>query len=311
MKKKSGIVGDINPLLIALLKCKNIIASPVLLGTRDFGRNLESYPMMERLNYVVVKTVINSMDYHLDAATPFLPFGKLPYKCCNGHGRVISTNDTAAVYCYANSLKETRMVSIFVINTEKNGVEGSYTNKMGFFESMDTKNSIAKSGVEAYKKNLQQGFPEDFLINNIGVDSLQLVEETVSVKFDFTLSSFKNADIFYFNPMMGDAIMKNPFYAAERIYFVEMPFTKDDNYVLNMEIPWGYKIDELPKSARIMLNENERMFEYLISADATIIQMRCRIMLKKANFSGEDYQTLRNFYGYIVKKKQSKLYLKK
>ena len=59
---------------------------------------------------------------------------------------------------------------------------------------------------------------------------------------------------------------KNPFTAAERFYPVEMSYTVDDIYSLSMDIPKGYKVDEMPKSARVMLNENEGMFEYIISA---------------------------------------------
>lgn len=90
-----------------------------------------------------------------------------------------------------------------------------------------------------------------------------------------------------------------------------MPYTRDDVYVLNMEIPKGYKIDELPKSARVMLNENEGSFEYLISADANYIQLQSRIILKKANFTGDDYQTLRDFYGFIVTKQAEPIVFKK
>jgi hypothetical protein len=90
-----------------------------------------------------------------------------------------------------------------------------------------------------------------------------------------------------------------------------MPYTKDDIYVLHMEIPNGYKVDELPKSVRLMFNENEGMFEYLISADATSIQMRARLQFNKATFTNEDYQPLRELYAYIVKKEAEQIVFKK
>ena len=57
-----------------------------------------------------------------------------------------------------------------------------------------------------------------------------------------------------------------------------------------MEIPKGYKVDELPKSVRFNLIADEGMFEYLISADKDFVQMKSRLLLKKANFLNEDYQ---------------------
>ena len=310
VKKKSGTVGDINLLLTALLNRNKTDALPVLLSTRDFGRNNPSYPLMERLNYIICKAKINSVDYYLDATKPFLSFGKLPLECYNGHARVIS-KDTTAVYFLTDSLKETNSVSVVIVNKYKNEIEGNYNHTMGFFESLDTKNKIAASTLSDYKSAIIKSYPEDVLIKNIQIDSLQLPEEPLSVKYELKLKAFEQADIIYFNPMLGEAIKSNPFIAAERFYPVEMPYTIDYIYTLNMETPNGYKVDEVPKSVRLNLNEDEGMFEYLISYNGKNIQLRCRMVLRKANFLKEDYNTLRDFYSFIVKKEAEQIVFKK
>jgi hypothetical protein len=76
-----------------------------------------------------------------------------------------------------------------------------------------------------------------------------------------------NEDIVYFNPITPhDAEKENPFKAVQRIFPIEMPYCTNKTYILNMQVP-GYKVDELPKSARVALNDNEGMFQYLISAN--------------------------------------------
>ena len=125
------------------------------------------------------------------------------------------------------------------------------------------------------------------------------------------LKLFGEADIVYFNPLLGEAIKKNLFTAAERFYPVEMPYTQNNVYSMSMEILTGYKVDELPKSTRVMLNEDEGMFEYLITNDGANIQMRTRLLIKKANFLNEDYQTLRDFYAFIVNKEAEQIVFKK
>ena len=310
VKKKSGTVGDINLLLIAMLNHESIQALPVLLSTREAGRNFPSYPVMERLNYVIGKIRISSTDYYLDATVPFLPFGKLPLDCYNGYARVVSP-DSAAVYFEPDSLKETHVVSAFIFNGDGKNLEGSLTNNMGFFESLKTKTNIAQSTLDKYEKDLEALYPESMPISNIKVDSLTLPEQNVSVKFDFKLNSFDDADIVYFNPLLGEALMKNLFYAAERQYPVEMPYLKDEIYLLDMEIPKGYAVDEIPKSTRVMLNDTEGSFEYITHADADKIQLRCRLLVNKVKFLPEDYQTLRDFYGFIVKKEAEQIVFKK
>ena len=70
-------------------------------------------------------------------------------------------------------------------------------------------------------------------------------------------------------------------------------------------------MDELPKSTRMMLNENDGMFEYIIQKNATNIQMRARLKINKANFTNADYDSLREFYAYILKKQEEQIVFKK
>ncbi len=310
VKKRSGSVGDINLLLAAMLNHIKIEALPVLLSTREFGLNSATYPVMERLNYVIAKVNINAVEYYLDATTPFLPFGKLPLACHNGHARAIS-KDTVAVYFNTDSLKEISSTIININVSDKNKIEGSYSRKMGFFESLETKNNLAKLSVDSYKKSIKESYPDEIEVSNIEVDSFQSQEASVLVRFDFKLKSFDNAGLVYFNPMMGEEIKTNPFAAVERLYPVEMPYTTEKLYLLNMPIPEGYAVEEIPTSSRIELNGDEGFFEYLLRVKEGAIQIRRKLVIKKANFTTSDYKTLRDFYAQIVKKESEQIVFKK
>ncbi len=311
MKNKSGSVADINMLLIAMLKNQGITANPVLLSTRQHGYVNEVYPLMDKYNYLVAQVAAAGEVYFLDASIPRLGFNKLPAKVYNGQARVITKDEALPVYFSADSLNEANMTMAFVENSNKPGMSGFVTNTLGYINSLAVRDAVAKSGMEQLKKNIKEDFTDDVELLDIQVDSLKKLDEPVAIKYGLQLNGFGDADVVYFNPMLGEAIKKNPFTAAGRFYPVEMPYIKNDIYTLSMEIPKGYKVDELPKSARIMLNEDEGMFEYIIAADENAIQMRCKLMLKKTFFPNEDYQTLRDFYTYIVKKEAEQIVFKK
>ena len=148
-------------------------------------------------------------------------------------------------------------------------------------------------------------------VSNIEIDSLQFSEANLSVAAELSLKNFKDADIVYFNPILNDVIYKNPFYALKRVYPIELPYLSNKVYSLVMEIPKGYKIDELPKSVRLNLNENEGMFEYIVNTDKNSILLSCKIQLKKTTFLSEDYDTLRDFYAFIVNKHAEQIVFKK
>ena len=310
-KNKNGSVADINMLLIAMLKSVKLDANPVILSTRDNGYTHEFYPLINRYNYVIAKLQIDDKIYYLDATSKQLSFGHLPTKVYNGQAREITNKMAEPVYFSADSLKESNITSVFISNTDKGGVEGSLVQNMGVYTSQKFRNKMTKTLLDDYTKTVQQEYPEEIIITNIQVDSLKLMKEPVGLKYDMNFKAFAEEDIIYFNPMLTEAIKKNPFTAAERFYPVEMPYTIDEIYTLRMEVPKGYKIDELPKSVRTIFNEDEGMFEYLISEVSNIIMMRTRLQLKKANYTNEDYQSLRDLYSFIVKKEAEQIVFKK
>jgi hypothetical protein len=309
-RNKNGSVADINMLLIAMLKTQRMDVLPLILSTRNNGYTHDFYPLMNRYNYLIANVTIENQHYYLDATQKHLAFGILPNKVYNGQAREISGMMASPVDFIADSLTEKTLSIVFISNMDDGGYEGSFTQNLGTYQSEGIRTLLAKSSIEDFRKSLQNVLPEEITVENIRVDSLKILNEPVAVRFDLKFKTF-NEDIIYFNPMMGEALKKNPFAAAERLYPVEMPYAKDDTYVLSMEIPKGYKVEELPKSVRLNFNEDEGMFEYLFSADEKNIQMRCRLMIKKASFQNEDYQTLRELYSVIVKKQAEQIVFKK
>ena len=181
---------------------------------------------------------------------------------------------------------------------------------MGEMQSGSMREKMKKTTTEDYFKDVKKSFSFDASLDNKTIDSLDQPEMPVSIQYDL---SFKpEDDIVYFTPVLSaDARKENPFSAAQRFYPVEMPYCVDETYVLNMEIPAGYKVDELPKSTRVSLNDNEGMFEYLIQQSGDNIQLRCRTKLNKATFEPDDYETLRNFFALIVEKEGEQVVFKK
>ncbi|MBZ4188996.1 DUF3857 domain-containing protein [Niabella beijingensis] len=309
-KKKSGTAAEINLLLIAMLKQKGIAAEPVLISTRSHGWANPFYPLLDKYNYVICNARIDGRQYYLDAAESRLGFAKLSSECYNGPGFVVSTTPRNVNF-EPDSLKEAKTTLLFLVNSKDGkGLTGSFSTTPGYFESTHIRELLAKKDKDEYVKEGEKSFSFPIKFSEIEVDSLKQYDYPVSVKYkvDFDLG---NEDMVYLNPMFGEATKTNPFASAERKYPVEMPCTMFELYVLNMEIPKGYEVEELPKSTRVMLNGNEGMFEYIINAAGGKIMLQSKIDIKRATFPSEDYQTLREFFGHIAKKHSEQIVLKK
>ena len=124
--------------------------------------------------------------------------------------------------------------------------------------------------------------------------------------------SLEKEDVIYLNPMFGERYKENPFKSAERAYPVEMPYTFDETYVLSLEVPGGYDVDELPKSTRVNFDETgTSFFEYIIGNNNGRISFRSRIRLTRSYFLPEEYEILREFFNLVVSKHNEQIVFKK
>ncbi|SDD93952.1 DUF3857 domain-containing protein [Niabella drilacis] len=309
-RKKSGTGAEINMLLIAMLRQRGITADPVLLSTRSHGVANPFYPLLNKYNYLVCAARADGKSYYLDATRPRMGFGKLPAECYNGSGFVVNTAPRNVSFD-PDSLQERKTTLLFLANNaDEKGLNGSFTSTPGYYESARIREELATKDKEAYLKEAEKSYMFPVRLSDIQIDSLKKLEFPVSVKYkmNFDLGA---EDMIYLNPMFSEAVKTNPFVSADRKYPVEMPYTLYQLYVLNMEIPKGYAVEELPKSTRVLLNENEGMFEYIISASGGRIMLQSKVDIKRAYFRAEDYQSLRDFFGHIARKHSEQVVLKK
>jgi hypothetical protein len=308
---KSGNEADLNLLLIAMLRHEKIKADPLILSTRSNGFTHEIYPLLNRFNYVISKTVIDSEEFYLDASERWLGFGRLPERCFNGSSQVINADSPATLLMDANSIIDPKRTIVMMGKSEKGMFDGHIQTTPGYFESCDIRDKIAKNGEAEFLKQIQKDNSGDVSISNLEIDSLNNSDQPVTISYDVLVNPSTNPDIIYFNPMLEGRLKENPFKAAVRVYPVEMPYVMDENYILSLDVPEGYAVEEIPKSARVSLNNDEGSFEYLMSREGDNIQFRTRIKLDKANFGPEDYGTLRDFFASVVKKENEQIVFKK
>lgn len=310
LKERNGSEVEINLLLTAMLLKAGFTAEPVMLSTRTHGYTYAMYPLMDRFNYVVSRINLNDTYYYLDASQPRMGFGKLGYDAYNGHARVINEMATPVDFI-SDSLMERKLTSVFIVNDEKGKLVGSVQQTPGYYESYSLRNRIKDKGKDQLFGDIKKGFNAEIEIKNPVIDSLDSYEEALRIKYEFDVTS-ENEDIIYFNPMLSEAWKENPFKSAERFYPVEMPYAIDETYLLRLDIPAGYVVDELPKQVMVKLNEeDDGMFEFRLSESGGTISLRSRIRLKRAYYMPEEYDLLREFFNLIVKKHNEQIVFKK
>jgi hypothetical protein len=310
-RSRNGNVAEINLLLAAMLKHLNIHADPVLLSTRSNGYTYSSYPLPERFNYVICRTIIGGKAYYLDASQPQLGFGKLGYECYNGHARVI--DDAASpVEFIADSVVEQKTTSIVIVSNENGKLSGSMRQVPGYFESLTLRRRVKDDGKQEILNSIKRIYNNSNIdISEPTIDSLDNYELPVEIRYLFTMAK-PNEDIYYFNPMFNEGSKENPFKSSQRFYPVEMPYALDEIFLLRLDVPPGYIVDELPKQIMVKLNpEGDGLFEYRISESNGIISLRSRLRISRTFFQADEYDMLREFFNLVVKKHSEQIVFKK
>jgi hypothetical protein len=237
-------------------------------------------------------------------------FGKLLPLCYNGHARIVNKEATPLEFT-TDSLKERKITSVFISKDEKANLTGSFQQTLGSVESYWTRERVQGKGIEEYFKDVKKEYGFEMEIKEKGIDSLKKPEEPLAVHYNFNLKP-GDEDIIYFNPMMSEGYKENPFKSAVRLYPVEMPYTSDETYVIRMDVPEGYEIDELPKSVRVNFDEEgASYFEYMIGETGGTVSLRSRVKLNRSFFMPDEYEILREFFGMIVNKHNEQIVFKK
>jgi hypothetical protein len=309
-KSGSGNVGSINMVLIAMLRTQKIQADPVILATRDKGLTNQAYPLLDNYNYLICRVKADNKIFFLDASDATMGFGKIPLECYNGHARVV-TRDNFPVFLAPDSIRESKRITAEIKNDPGGkSMKLDCAEYAGYYESSDLRSQLKSKTTEVVFKEMTQTIPNKKSLDSFYISDLKNLEEPLTLHYTMTLEPAREARI-YFNPFLNMGLTENPFKSGTRLYPVEMSYVSEKSYVLNMEIPTGYEVEELPKSQKIVLNETEGYYDYQVESAGNTIKITSSVVLNQAIFEPEEYNSLKDFYSAIIKKQNDIIVFKK
>lgn len=148
---------------------------------------------------------------------------------------------------------------------------------------------------------------QDYIYSNL--DSIYL---PVIKKYNITLANeSSDADILYFTPVLVGRTKENPFTSPKRMYPVDFGTSSNDIYQMNMIIPDGYKVEELPQSKAFSLEGKGGSYIYQVAQSGSTISLTTKLTIDKTLYLPTEYDMLREFFNLIVAKESEQIVLKK
>ncbi len=306
LETKTGNSTDLNILLTNWLNLAGIEASPVLLSTRAHGRIQTKYPKIDQFNYSVVYTETDGKEYLLDISDPVQPFGVIPIYCLNNQGLVVDA-------------KEERWIALEsgqVYQVENYYNVGYQEDDDQFFTSV---NQIYRGyGALTMRQQLRDQ-PDNvagYQLSDFKVLNEQELKE--NLRMSYTQQSGgrhsgieKLGDYIYIETFPQSPVSENPFKATDRKHPIDYNFRRVYKQTLNIQIPEGYEVEELPDSQSFVLDGNTAQFVFQSQVTAVSVQVVSLLRINRSLIAPEQYQQLRKLYQEMLVKHQEKIVLQK
>lgn len=297
-KDKKGTSGEINLILVNLLKDAGLNADPVLVSTREHGRINTTFATTRNFNKVMAYLELNGRKYVLDATEKITPSKLIPLDVLNSEGMVIEKIDNGG-WGWKNLWEEDEVFNntiLLLADIDKDGLmtgEATVTSAdYARIARMPHLKEGKKKFTEAYFNSQNAGVKIDSVyFDNEKNDTLPLVQH---ISFNQSLSS--SGDYKYFTANMFSGLEKNPFFADNRSSDIFFGYKQHITIIGNFEIPEGYKFEELPKNIKMIMPDTGIVFLRMASANAERLSLRITLDFKKTSYSIEEYPEFKDFY---------------
>ncbi len=309
-KTKTGNSGDMNLMLIAMLKHAGIDAYPVLVSTRDNGIPL--FPTLQGFNYVVVAAKIGDGYALMDATDPYSTPNVLPVRALNWYGRLISDTGKSISIDLMPKQKSAEVNMMNVTINDDGSINGKFRQQYTNHNALYFRQKYNRTTEESFLEELEKE-NSDIEISNYQLKNNENIGKPIVQSYEFYKEDMIDAvgGKLYFSPFFHIVTSENPFKLEKREYPVDFGYPWMDKFTINVKVPAGYKIESIPEPMALMLPEGMGSFKYNISENNGNISINAAVSINSAIIAPMQYDALKEFYRQMVEKETEKVVLSK
>lgn len=319
-KDKKGTVGEINLILVNLLKDAGLNASPILVSTHDNGvvntvdAGTYEYPGYHQFNKVMAYLELDGKAFVLDASQKGTPVHLIPAEILYTQGLVIEKYETfewgwKSIWNDGALAKNVIRINATI---DASGKMSGEANIASYDYARLSRVGSVKSGKEKYiAKHISESNTnltvDDVEFGNLDSDSLPLLQK---IKYSQPMNTAGDYNYFSANVLTG--LEKNPFVADNRLSDVFFGYNQKVEIYGNYNLPEGYQFDELPKNIRMIMPDTSIVITRISQITANMLQTKIDVEFRKPVFGADEYPDLQEFYKrlfdilneqYVVRKK--------
>ena len=311
VKKGSGSNADLNMMLINMLGDVGVKACPVLMSTRRHGRIPKTYPTLNKMNTFIVGIPDGTSWIYLDASSADGYLNVLPANLYVEQARIIEKG-TPGQWVNLQKIGEAKSVHNIKATLTADGLmkgeqstiysgNAAANERKAFRTASDSTSFIAA-------KAQQTGIS----ISQCKIEEHRSFLPSVTEVINFTKQGDVTDDHIYINPFTELPITSNPFTEKERLLPVEFPCRNTFNAYVQLTLPEGWQLEEMPKSVNVSTPDKSASgrINYGITDDKTIT-INFQFRLGNVYYDHQQYDMLRQLFDLFASRGKDMLVIKK
>ncbi len=309
-KDKAGSSGDINLLLVNLLKRAGLIANPILFSTRENGLVNTFYPFLNQFNTVMACVQLKDKNYILDATDKISGFRLVPVNVVNTKGFVVKGEKGEWIDVVDVDHKYKMMAAVQATIDNSGVMKGNCLINSNEYAKRERSELWLKDKERFKDVFLFKPYPaikiESLAVNNAEVDSLPLEQK---IQFNYTLDN--SGDYRYFKINLFSGLDENVFVADDRVADIDFGYLQNYSLFGSYSIPEGYAYEPLPENISMVMPDRSIVFSRQLQAEANLLNVRITLEFKRTFYSVADYPEFKEFYKKLFDKLNEQVVIKK
>lgn len=310
--KKTGTSGDLNLLLIDLLREAGVDADPMLVSERSNGKVDPKIIMVDQFNTVYACVAINNKQYYLDATEKYNSCRLTPYPILNTTGFIVKQPkgtlnnivDTAALY------KEDININASV---NKDGIlNGAFSMESFDYAKGYRLQNLSTKSVSENQKIITGNMPglniSEIKTENKDDDSVALI-----TKNDFSLALNHSSEYYFLPSNFLTGLNENPFISDNRFSNINFGYKQLIQLTMHIKVDTSFTTNALPKSIKLRDSEGGLVFirNVLDKKQQNEMIITSTLEINKNLYPVSQYNVIKDFYKKLFDLLNEQIVLKK
>ncbi len=317
LEKGEGTAAEINLSLLALFQHAGLKAYPLLVSSRDHGLPVTTYPILDQFNHTAVFLQLLEKGLVVDAGNPYRPMDLPGLRCTNYAGWVVNPEAPQWIELAPQAGEKTEFIQT-VLHAD-GSMDGTYTAKFEGYSAFQTRSGIEEEnqGAGSTPSDEEQVQIGGSIVayDSVELENLTNVYEQLTVRAQIRIKEAAQAagGRLYLHTVFDPFFSENPFKLEQRSYPVDMEHPMNYKTILNIKLPQGYEVEEIPEGVRFALPNQAGSFSMSYSDQAQVqkLQIISHLTIQKLHYNPNEYGMIKQLFDLLIQKQREQVVLVK